>query len=153
MAWCHQAPSHYQNQCWLILNAVVWHSPDNSFTGGAQYINSSNVSLKIRHLKLLWYLPGGQWVNLWIFLPCQLPLVSIWLEVCRRMYDFFLVDHQGRERQYFNTLRSLLEIDTRFSESRCSKVLPQAERAYQEGQPPHYTHSYHCTKVGPFLCV
>ena len=26
MAWCLTAPSHYLNQCWLIINEVHWHS-------------------------------------------------------------------------------------------------------------------------------
>ena len=28
MAWCRQAPSHYLNQCWLMISEVLWHSPD-----------------------------------------------------------------------------------------------------------------------------
>jgi len=77
----------------------------------------------------------------------ELPKASTWLEVCQRMYDFFMVNQDGQARQYFNTLRSLLEIDSRFSESRCSKVLPQAERAYQDGLPAHYTEQYHLDKL------
>ena len=26
MAWCLTAPSHYLNQCWLIISEVTWHS-------------------------------------------------------------------------------------------------------------------------------
>ena len=26
MAWCHQAPSHYLNQCWCIIDRVPWHA-------------------------------------------------------------------------------------------------------------------------------
>ena len=26
MAWCLMAPSHYLNQCWLIISKVQWHS-------------------------------------------------------------------------------------------------------------------------------
>ena len=31
--------------------------------------------------------------------------------------------------------------------SRCNKVLPVAEAAYQEGLPTHYVTDYHLTKV------
>ena len=31
MACCLMAPSHYLNQCWLIINRVKWHSPDGNF--------------------------------------------------------------------------------------------------------------------------
>ena len=28
MACCLTAPSHYLNQCWLIISKVLWHSPE-----------------------------------------------------------------------------------------------------------------------------
>ena len=44
------APSHYLNQCWLISNEVLWHSPDN-FAGNAQdtsrWYESENYNFKI----------------------------------------------------------------------------------------------------------
>ena len=39
MAWCLMARSHYQNQCWLALNRVLWHLPEGNFTRNAQDIN------------------------------------------------------------------------------------------------------------------
>ena len=38
MACCLAAPCHYPNQCWLTISEVLWHSPDDNFTGKAQYI-------------------------------------------------------------------------------------------------------------------
>ena len=38
MAWCHQATSHYLNQCWLIISKVLWHSPEGNFTWNVQII-------------------------------------------------------------------------------------------------------------------
>ena len=32
------APSHYLNQCWLIITEVLWHLSESSFMGKAQYI-------------------------------------------------------------------------------------------------------------------
>ena len=32
MACCLTAPSHYLNQCWLMISGVLWHSPDSNFT-------------------------------------------------------------------------------------------------------------------------
>ena len=29
MAWCLMAPSHFLNQCWLVIDEVMWHSPGN----------------------------------------------------------------------------------------------------------------------------
>ena len=39
MAWCRQAPSHYLNQCWLILSKVQWHSSDGNFIRDTTVIN------------------------------------------------------------------------------------------------------------------
>ena len=38
MACCLTAPSHYLNQCWLIIIEVLWHSPHGNFTGNSQDI-------------------------------------------------------------------------------------------------------------------
>ena len=32
MACCLTAPSHYLNQCWLMICEVLWHLPDSNFT-------------------------------------------------------------------------------------------------------------------------
>ena len=60
MAWCLTAPSHYLNQCWLIINEVLRHSPQGSSTGNAQDIYRSyefeNYYSKIRATS-----PRGQW--------------------------------------------------------------------------------------------
>ena len=32
MAFCLTAPSHYLNQCWLMISKVLWRSPDSNFT-------------------------------------------------------------------------------------------------------------------------
>ena len=55
-------PSHYLNQCWLIINHILWHSPQDNFTWNAQdifpwyafenyYFNITAVS------------PRGLWIN------------------------------------------------------------------------------------------
>ena len=31
MACCLTAPSHYLNQCWLIISKVLWHSSEGNF--------------------------------------------------------------------------------------------------------------------------
>ena len=40
MACCLTAPSHYLNQCWLVISVVLWHSPEGNFRGNAQDIHS-----------------------------------------------------------------------------------------------------------------
>ena len=31
MACCLMAPSHYLNQCWLLISEVLWHWPESNF--------------------------------------------------------------------------------------------------------------------------
>ena len=42
MAWCLTAPSHYLNQCWLIIWCVPWHSHESNFT--------SVLELNLKHV-------------------------------------------------------------------------------------------------------
>ena len=58
MACCLTAPSHYLNQCWLIISAVLWRSPESNFTASVPAI-ILYMSLKIILLKLLPHLPGA----------------------------------------------------------------------------------------------
>ena len=55
MACCLTAPSHYLNQCWLIISKIQLHSSDGNFTRDTSVINdwnkhenySSKISLKL----------------------------------------------------------------------------------------------------------
>ena len=39
MACCLMAPSHYLNQCWLIINEVQWQSPEGNVIRGISVMN------------------------------------------------------------------------------------------------------------------
>ena len=55
MACCLTAPSHYLNQCWLIISEVQRHSSEDNFTIDTSAINH----LKIPYLKFHSNLPGA----------------------------------------------------------------------------------------------
>ena len=60
MACCLTAPSHYLNQCWLMISGVFWHSPDSNFTENTQKIFIVEMSLKFTNLRLVKLKsPGG----------------------------------------------------------------------------------------------
>ena len=42
MACCLTAPSHYLNQCWLIISKVHWHSSEGNFAKDTSAINHYN---------------------------------------------------------------------------------------------------------------
>ena len=62
MACCLTAPSHYLNQCWLIIRGVLLHTSESSFAGIAQGIDSG-YEFEKDILKNIFKSPRGQWVN------------------------------------------------------------------------------------------
>ena len=38
MAWCLTAPSHYLNQCWLLISGVLWNPSESNSIARAQAI-------------------------------------------------------------------------------------------------------------------
>ena len=63
MACCLMAPSHYLNQCWLIISKVLRHSPEGNFTGNAPDISVSLIWLWKWQITITAAFPRGQWVN------------------------------------------------------------------------------------------
>ena len=71
MACCLTAPSHYLNQCWLLLIEVLQHLPQRNFTVSAQ-------------ATILWHKFANYTIN-------QLRTIS-WIEMCCKLpMLFFLV--------------------------------------------------------------
>ena len=62
MACCLMAPSHYLNQCWLIISEVLWQSPRGNFT---RYTSATNHQNYLEHYfsKMLLKSSRGQWVK------------------------------------------------------------------------------------------
>ena len=65
MACCLTAPSHYLNQCWLIISKVEWHSSKGEFTRDTSAINHWNY-LENSGPKISFKFPGGRWVNVFV---------------------------------------------------------------------------------------
>ena len=62
MACCLTAPSHYLNQCWLIISKFLWHPSEGITLRKSEETNQLN---KIENyiFKIVSRSPGGQWVN------------------------------------------------------------------------------------------
>ena len=58
MACCLTAPSHYLNQCWLVISEVQWHLYQGNFTRDASTSNTK-IHLKMTYLKFHAYFPGA----------------------------------------------------------------------------------------------
>ena len=58
LAFCLMAPSHYQSQCWILINEGLWHSPEGDFIGNTQVISHSNM------FQMVIIIPNDQWVKL-----------------------------------------------------------------------------------------
>ena len=61
MACCLTAPSHYLNQCWFLISAVLWHSLESIFTGNVQATILCSEFDKNTATS-----PRGQWVHLYM---------------------------------------------------------------------------------------
>ena len=59
MIWYLTAPSHYLNQCTLIIKGVLLHSPESNFTSSTYELH--NICSDITLLKVLLHLPGSAW--------------------------------------------------------------------------------------------
>ena len=63
MVCCLTAPSHYLNQCWLIISEVQWHSYQCNFRRDAPTINHLNP-FENYIFKISLKFPRGQWVEI-----------------------------------------------------------------------------------------
>ena len=61
--WCMMAPGHYLTQCWLLINEILWHSPEKIFTASPQ-ANILYKETEIWTLKITVKSARGQWVNI-----------------------------------------------------------------------------------------
>ena len=62
MAWCLMAPSHYLNQCWLLICEVLWYLHESNFIASVQTTILYN-EFEIILQKLLPHLPGTNELN------------------------------------------------------------------------------------------
>ena len=75
MACCLTAPSHYLNQCWLIISKIQWYSSEGNVTRDILATNHicwlenylSKISIKS---------PRGQWVN--SLVPGKVTILTHW---------------------------------------------------------------------------
>ena len=65
MACCLTAPSHYLNQCWLIISMVQWHLSESDFTRDAQP-SITKISMKITCLCFNSSPPSATYMHQWI---------------------------------------------------------------------------------------
>ena len=75
MACFLMAPSHYLNQCWLIISDVQWHSYQDKHQSLKSVLNYiSTISSKF---------PRGQWVKVNKFMRCPICYINMlrWLKI------------------------------------------------------------------------
>ena len=56
IACCLMAPSHYLNQCWLIIHEAHWHLSEGNLT--EKIPDVTHYEVKITHLKIILHPPG-----------------------------------------------------------------------------------------------
>ena len=81
MACYLTAPSHYLNQCWLIICKVQWHPSESNFTRDTSAISVTEISLKITYLKFCSNFPGANELKSLPHLPGANELILHYLRV------------------------------------------------------------------------
>ena len=73
MAWCLTTPSHYLNQCWLIISKALSHSSEGIIMRRSEDTYQSN-KIEIPFKKNAYKSPRGQWVKSdWSFMTKGVP--------------------------------------------------------------------------------
>ena len=62
MVCCLTAPSHYMNQCWLIISEILWHSTQTIFEKNVEDINRQ-ITFEMYTCKITSKFLRRQWVN------------------------------------------------------------------------------------------
>ncbi|XP_035667835.1 protein smg8-like isoform X1 [Branchiostoma floridae] len=85
----------------------------------------------------------------------ELPSYKKWLSVCNTLYELLLTEagQHAKVQGCLETMGSSLDVETKFSDSRCSKVLPLASSAYQNSLPSHYTSKVHNNQLAQAMKV
>ena len=100
----HKALSLYQNQCWLIINGVLWYSTKTNFTGSKIPIremslkkqknkNKKNTNKQKNPVKLITSIsPRGQWVKPppLTVRTCRDAFIMWWIETLYSVWTTFL---------------------------------------------------------------
>ncbi|CAG2114914.1 unnamed protein product, partial [Medioppia subpectinata] len=84
----------------------------------------------------------------------ELPSAKEFFQTALKLKELLFGSTNGENaslKTILNSLHSSLDIDTRFSESRCAKVLPIAMSIYQDALPSHYTRDFHEHKLAHAL--
>ena len=55
MACCLTAPSHYLNQCWLIISKVLWHSSEGSYQTHWTFLQFYPILFDTFSCQALWW--------------------------------------------------------------------------------------------------
>ena len=77
MACCLTAPSHYLNQCWLIINEVQWQSPKGNHNVHKRYLGHQKLNyLEIYLYKISLWSPRGEWVKTGSHAPLSRPITT-----------------------------------------------------------------------------
>ena len=77
----------------------------------------------------------------------ELPSYKDFFQVLLKLKEIIFQNDTNETKTAFTNLRAAFDIDTRFSETRCAKVLPIALSHYKDQLPSHYTREFHEIKV------
>ena len=90
MAHCQTAPTHYQNQCWLFIRGVLWHSHnDNSMGNNEHFKPWYDMFVTLYSVTYYIYVSGKPWICFHyycaVYDECKY-WNTIWLADCTHLF-------------------------------------------------------------------
>ncbi|CAB4038499.1 SMG8, partial [Paramuricea clavata] len=82
----------------------------------------------------------------------EVPTIKQWAKVCVSVFGYLMSD-RSNENNHMVSLAANLDLDMKFSDARCRKVLPVASSAYLDNLPSHYPESVHINQLNQALRV
>ena len=116
MACCLTVPSHYLNECWILIREARWHSSESNSTLSNQ--GTILYEFLIYIFKIMATPPRGQWVNsgyhsgswLWgsdISIPV---LISLLWWHCHNRLAWLVDSRSGFKEVYYDFLKIVVKI-------------------------------------------
>lgn len=81
--------------------------------------------------------------------------LKYFVKLVSELYECLIIrpKQAAYQPKWLKKLKEDLNIDGRFSQNRCAKVLPLAVTHYQEDSPPYYSSTQHQAKVQQKLLI
>ncbi|XP_033100285.1 protein smg8-like isoform X2 [Anneissia japonica] len=134
----------------------TWSSVDGPSTPAGEGEDESMKAFLMQHVKLVLQKKGFDDGLVRGAVPSHLevPTLQKWHEISQKVHALFFGENVDSKLQsHFINLKASLDLEMRFSDARCAKIVPVASRLYQENASPFYISTVHRNKLSQAMKV